>query len=252
MEINCIEYFFIHFGNIFWSVVATLSPLGGAWQHATFCGRNTVYNTGLALHVIARLTHRPTSYTLSVAVEPYFNWTEPLTNKKCSLLVHYFVFETFDHWWLTDCWKEWIWMAALYSPGNVYITTLIGHPWPVEQNIFNTRSTGWSYDDLSYITWNWWRNKLCFSFSKHMTLQMVRIWLCNRPAKPGAKLLVKSANKNTAKYDSTCKRSEQTWIKHFLLVRLCCDCRDACGSRTQSQLRSWVAHVTADAESRLS
>ena len=34
------------------------------------------------------------------------------------------------------------------------------------QNIFNTRSTGWSYDDLSDITWNWWRNKLCISFSK--------------------------------------------------------------------------------------
>ena len=34
------------------------------------------------------------------------------------------------------------------------------------QNIFNTRSTGWSYDDLSDITWNCWRNKLCISFSK--------------------------------------------------------------------------------------
>ena len=88
-------------------------------------------------------------------------------------------------------------------------------------------------------------------FQNHMTLQMVRIWLYNRPAKPGAKLLVKSANKNTAKYDSTCKGSEQTWIKHFSFVRLCCDCRAACGSRTQRQLQSWVAHVTADAESRL-
>ena len=34
------------------------------------------------------------------------------------------------------------------------------------QNIFKTRSTGWSYNDLSDITWNWWRNKLCISFSK--------------------------------------------------------------------------------------
>ena len=34
------------------------------------------------------------------------------------------------------------------------------------QNIFNTRSAGWSYDYLSDITWNWWKNKLCISFSK--------------------------------------------------------------------------------------
>ena len=113
-------------------------------------------------------------------------------------------------------------------------------------------------------------------FQNHVTLQMVRIWLHNRPAK----LLVKSANKNTdlhfalhisfystyfhheawcfyyyyyywLKYDSTCKGSEQTWIKHFWHVRLCCDCRAACGSRMQGQLRSCIAQVTVDAASPL-
>ena len=34
------------------------------------------------------------------------------------------------------------------------------------QNISNTPSAGWSYDDLSVIAWNWWRNKLCITFSK--------------------------------------------------------------------------------------
>ena len=63
---------------------------------------NTVHNTGLG-HVIASPTDRRTSCILRVAVEPYFNWTEPLANKTCSLLVHYFVLKTFDHWWLTDC-----------------------------------------------------------------------------------------------------------------------------------------------------
>ena len=53
-------------------------------------------------------------------------------------------------------------MARLYSPRNVYITSM-GHPWPVEI-FFNTRSTGWSYDDLSDIMWNFWKNKLCIIF----------------------------------------------------------------------------------------
>ena len=73
LNVEVVLNIFYTLWNIFWSVVATLSQLGGAWQHATSCGRNTVYNTGLGLHVIARPAHRPTSYTLSVAVEPYFN-----------------------------------------------------------------------------------------------------------------------------------------------------------------------------------
>ena len=41
--------------------------------------------------------------------------------------------------------------------------------------------------------------------------------------------------------------------RHFSHVRLCCGCRAACGPQIQQQgrLRSWVAHVTADAASRL-
>ena len=165
-------------------------------------------------------------------------------------------------------------MARLYSPGNVYITTSIGHPWPVEQviKIFSIRVP---LDDLTtilVILRETDEEINCVSvFQNQVTLWMVRIWLRNRPAK----LLVKSANKNTElhislystylhhdawwfyyyyywmKYDSTCKGSEQTWIKHFSHVWLCCDCRAACGSRIQGQLRSCVAHMTADAESRL-
>ena len=50
VEINVLNIFYTLWKYL-WSVVATLSPLGGAWQHATSCGRNTVHSTGLALQL---------------------------------------------------------------------------------------------------------------------------------------------------------------------------------------------------------
>ena len=91
MEINCIEYtLWKYFSGVWRPFLRKATP----WQHTTSCGRNTVHNTGLG-HVIARPTHRPTSYTWRVA---------SLTNKTCtgSLLVNFVVLEKFDHWWLTD------------------------------------------------------------------------------------------------------------------------------------------------------
>ena len=63
------------------------------------------------------------------------------------------------------------------------------------QNIFNTRSTGRSYDDLSDITWNWWRNKLCISFSKPRDFGNGPDLVC--AIDPQNSWLVKSTNKNT-------------------------------------------------------
>ena len=80
------------------------------------------------------------------------------------------------------------------------------------QNIFNTCSAGWSYDDLSDITWNWWRNKLCISFSKPCDF-------ANGP-------------------DSVAQSTGKTPVTAEL-------------GGIQGQLWSWVAHVTADAASRL-
>ena len=87
-------------------------------------------------------------------------------------------------------------MALLHSLGDVYITTSIGHPWPVEQVI----KIFWIHVPLDYLA----AIKViirqideeinCVSvFQNHVALRMVQIWLRNRLAK----LRVKSANKNT-------------------------------------------------------
>ena len=96
MKINCIEYFLYTLKIFFWSV-ATLSPQDGAMAahdilREKYCPQHC---QGHACDVIARPTHHPTTYTWRVA---------SLTNKTCdgSLLVHFFVLEIFDHWWLTD------------------------------------------------------------------------------------------------------------------------------------------------------
>ena len=103
MEINCIEYFLYPF--FFW-VWRPFLCKAAPWQRATSCGRNTVHNTGLS-HVIARPTHRPTSYDVLLSGHISTKRSHPeesLTNKTCtgSLLVHFFILEIFDHWWLTN------------------------------------------------------------------------------------------------------------------------------------------------------
>ena len=69
--------------------------------------------------------------------------------------------------------------------------------WKKSLNIFNTRSTGWSYDDLSDITWNLWRNKLCSIFSKQRGFVNGPDLVAQSTGKP-----LKSANKNTELHKS--------------------------------------------------
>ena len=72
VNINCIEYLFYtcwkYFLECCGDPFSARRRLGSTWHLA-----GEILSTTPLGHVIARPTHRPTSYTLPVAVEPYFN-----------------------------------------------------------------------------------------------------------------------------------------------------------------------------------
>ena len=86
--------FSIHFENIF---LESGDPFSARRRHGStrhLAGEILSTTLSGSDHVISRPTHHPTSYTWRVA---------SLTNKTCtgSLLVHFFVLEIFNRWWLT-------------------------------------------------------------------------------------------------------------------------------------------------------